>query len=441
MSRMAPAVDGTTDYVPMRRKTFTKLDKHISELPVTWNNWFKHVEWFNVIFALLIPLAGLIATIWVPLKMKTGSFALFCYVNNGLGITAGYHRLWSHRSYRASFPLRIYLAAFGAGSVQGSIRWWSKEHRVHHRYTDTNKDPYCINKGLLYSHIGWILMKKNPKEKGRSDVSDLDQDPVVVWQHRHYIKCAVFMGYILPISVCGLGWDDWAGGIIYAGILRVFFFQQATFCVNSLAHWLGEQPFDSKHSPRDHLITAIITLGEGYHNFHHEFPSDYRNAIKWYQYDPTKWAIAMWERLSLASHLQKFPHNEIEKGRVQQLEKKLDERRSSLDWGVPLSQLSAWEWQEYKEAAENGQQVIAVSGVVYDVARFADTHPGGKMLLHAWIGKDATAAFHGGIYDHSNAAHNLLSSMRLAVLRGGELLSTWTCLKFWAFDTWSLNDV
>ena len=87
------------------------------------------------------------------------------------------------------------------------------------------------------------------------------------------------MALILPTMVCGLGWNDWLGGFVYAGILRIFFIQQATFCVNSLAHWLGDQPFDDRNSPRDHVITALVTLGEGYHNFHHEFPSDYRNAI------------------------------------------------------------------------------------------------------------------------------------------------------------------
>lgn len=127
--------------------------------------------------------------------------------------------------------------------------------------------------------MGWILMKQNPRRIGRTDISDLNEDPIVIFQHRHYVKCALFMGVIFPGLAAWLLWDDLVGGIVYAGILRVFFVQQATFCINSIAHWLGEQPFDDRNSPRDHWITALVTLGEGYHNFHHEFPSDYRNAI------------------------------------------------------------------------------------------------------------------------------------------------------------------
>ncbi|KEY73475.1 hypothetical protein S7711_07499 [Stachybotrys chartarum IBT 7711] len=403
--------DGTSDYKPMRRKLPVEQHMHISEVPMTWSNWHEHMNWFNITLGLLVPLLGLVSTFYVPLMTKTGLFAVFYYFNTGLGITAGYHRLWSHRSYQASFVLRLYLAAFGAGSVQGSARWWSREHRVHHRYTDTEKDPYSVRKGLMYSHMGWILTKQNPKKRGRTDISDLDQDPIIVWQHRHYYKIAIFMGFVLPISICGLGWHDWMGGIVYAGILRMFFFQQA--------HWLGEQPFDSKQSPRDHFITALITLGEGYHNFHHEFPSDYRNAIEWYQYDPTKWAIAGWKRIGLASHLQQFPRNEIEKGRVQQLQKKVDQKRSELDWGIPVSKLPVYEWQDYMQAVNSGQLLLAITGMVYDITDFTDKHPGGRALICSWIGKDATAVFHGGIYDHSNAAHNLLSGMRIAVLRGG----------------------
>lgn len=143
------------------------------------------------------------------------------------------------------------------------------------------------------------------------------------------------MSLVFPTLVCGFGWGDWLGGLIYAGILRAGFVQQATFCVKSLAHWLGDQPFDDRNSPRDHLITALVTLIEGYHNFHHEFPSDYRNAIQWWQYDPTKWSIWLWKKVGLAYDLKQFKSNEIEKGRVQQQQKKLDQKRAQLDWGTP----------------------------------------------------------------------------------------------------------
>ncbi|CAI9635946.1 hypothetical protein GT037_000990 [Alternaria burnsii] len=410
---------------PNRNPKYDPKKPHITDTPITKANWHKHVNWLNVTFIIGIPLAGCVAAFWTPLKWQTALWAVVYYFWTGLGITAGYHRLWAHKSYNASLPLSIFLALVGGGAVEGSIRWWSRDHRAHHRYTDTNKDPYSVRKGLLYSHLGWMVMKQNPKRIGRTDITDLNEDPVVVWQHKHYIKVVIFMGLIFPSAVAGLLWNDWKGGFIYAGILRIFFVQQATFCVNSLAHWLGDQPFDDRNSPRDHVITALVTLGEGYHNFHHEFPSDYRNAIEWHQYDPTKWSIWLWSKLGLASNLKQFRANEIEKGRVQQLQKKIDQKRAKLDWGVPLEQLPVIEWDDYVEQAKNGRGLIAVAGVVHDVTDFINEHPGGKTLIKSGIGKDATAMFNGGVYFHSNAAHNLLSTMRVGVIRGGCEVEIW----------------
>lgn len=437
----APAQpDGTVDYKPARGKSYDMKKPHITEQPITLKNWHKHVNWLNVTFIIFVPLATRISTYWVPLQFKTAVWSVVYYFNTGLGITAGYHRLWAHRSYKASLPLRIYLAAVGAGAVEGSARWWSRDHRAHHRYTDTVKDPYSVRKGLMYSHIGWMVMKQNPKRIGRTDITDLNEDPVVVWQHLNFIKSVIFMGVVFPTLVAGLGWGDWWGGYVYAGILRIFFVQQATFCVNSLAHWLGDQPFDDRNSPRDHVITALVTLGEGYHNFHHEFPSDYRNAISWWQYDPTKWSIWVWKQLGLASDLKTFRQNEIEKGRLQQQQKKLDQKRSNLDWGVPLEQLPVIDWDDYVEQAKSGRGLVAIAGVIHDVTDFIKDHPGGKALISTGIGKDATAIFNGGVYLHSNAAHNLLSTMRVGVLRGGCEVEIWKRAQMENKDVSFVND-
>ncbi|KAK6214449.1 hypothetical protein LQW54_004356 [Pestalotiopsis sp. IQ-011] len=436
----ASLMDGTKDYKPLRGNGYDLKKPHITETPITWGNWYKHVNWLNVTFIIGVPLAGCVAAYWTPLHLYTAIFSVIYYFNTGLGITAGYHRLWAHTSYKASTPLKIYLAAVGAGAVEGSIRWWSRDHRAHHRYTDTEKDPYSVRKGLLYSHLGWMVMKQNPKRIGRTDITDLNDDPVVVFQHTHFIKCVIAMGLIFPMLVCGLGWNDWAGGFIYAGILRIFFVQQATFCVNSLAHWLGDQPFDDRNSPRDHVITALVTLGEGYHNFHHEFPSDYRNAIEWWQYDPTKWSIWTWKKLGLAYDLKQFRTNEIEKGRVQQLQKKLDRKRATLDWGTPLDQLPVIHWDDFVAESKNGKALVAIAGVIHDVTDFIKDHPGGKALISSAIGKDATAIFNGGVYLHSNAAHNLLSTMRVGVLRGGCEVEIWKRAQSENKDSIVVND-
>lgn len=221
---------------PNRSRSYDPKKAHIADTKMTSANWHKHVNWLNLFLILGVPVIGLVIAIWTPLYWQTALWSVVYYFATGLGITAGYHRLWAHTSYSASTPLRIFLAATGGGAVEGSVRWWARDHRAHHRYTDTDKDPYSVRKGLLYSHFGWMLMKQNPKRIGRTDISDLNEDPVVVWQHRHYLKVVAFMGLIFPMLVAGLGWGDYFGGFIYAGILRVFFVQQATFCVNSLAH-------------------------------------------------------------------------------------------------------------------------------------------------------------------------------------------------------------
>lgn len=416
-----------------RRKDTTKStsspnngnSKHISEQPITLSNWYQHINWLNTTLIFIIPAFGLLSTPFVPLQWRTAVWSVVYYFMTGLGITGGYHRLWAHRAYSASFPLRVFLALVGGGAGEGSIKWWSNGHRTHHRFTDTDRDPYNARKGFWHSHMGWMMFLQNPKLKGRTDISDLVADPIIRWQHKYYVYVLVFMAYILPSLIAGYFWGDYLGGYLYAGVLRLFFVHQSTFCVNSLAHWLGEQPFDDRNSPRDHVLTALVTLGEGYHNFHHEFPSDYRNAIKWYQYDPTKLFIWTMKQLGLASNLQTFSQNAIEQGVVQQQQKKLDRWRSRLNWGIPIEQLPVIEFDDFKDQVKNGKKLVLISGIVHDVSDFIEKHPGGKTLISSAIGKDGTAVFNGGVYYHSNAAHNLLSTMRVAVIRGGCEVEIW----------------
>lgn len=133
----------------------------------------------------------------------------------------------------------------------------------------------------------------------------------------------------------------------------------------------------------------------------------------------------MWKQLGLASNLKQFRANEIEKGRVQQLQKKVDQKRALLDWGTPLEQLPVISWDDFVADAQSGKALVAIAGVIHDVTGFIKDHPGGKALISSGIGKDATALFNGGVYNHSNAAHNLLSSMRVGVIRGGGEVEIW----------------
>ncbi|PRP83512.1 stearic acid desaturase [Planoprotostelium fungivorum] len=397
---------------------------HVADQEWTLGNCLAKINWLHAPILVLPPLATIYALYTVPLLLKTLVWSIIYYFITGLGITAGYHRLWAHRSYAATLPVRIFLALAGAGAMEGSIKWWSRDHRAHHRYTDSEKDPYAVKNGLLYAHLGWMILKQNPKRIGRSDITDLNADRLVMWQHKHYLKIATFMAAVFPTLVAGFGWGDWMGGYFYAGVARLVFVHHATFCVNSLAHWLGDQPFDDRHSPRNHFITALLTLGEGYHNFHHEFPTDYRNAIRFYQYDPTKWLILFLSYLGLTKRLQTFSENEVQKGMLQMEQKKINERSMKLKWGTPLDKLPVIEYEEFEERSST-EPLILVSGIVHDVTPILESHPGGRAMIRSGIGKDMTAAFNGGVYDHSNAAHNLLSTMRVAVVRGGMDVETW----------------
>merc|ERR1719284_330233 len=292
-----------------REKAEYANKKPISEEPWTRDNWAKKINWLNLILVAGVPAIGMGAAFTITPQFKTIVLAFILYVFSGVSITAGYHRLYAHKSYDAALPVRMFFAFFGAGAIQGSIKWWAHSHRVHHRYTDTPRDPYDARQGLWYSHMGWMLVKANPKNRARADISDLTSDWVVRFQHRHYLTLMLLMSLVLPTIIAGVFWGDWWGGFIYGGIFKSFVIQQATFCVNSLAHWIGSQPFDDRRTPRDHVITALATFGEGYHNFHHEFPSDYRNALKWYQYDPTKMVIWGLSKIGMAWNLKTFSQN------------------------------------------------------------------------------------------------------------------------------------
>ncbi|KAJ9063395.1 stearoyl-CoA 9-desaturase [Entomophthora muscae] len=382
--------------------------------PLSERPLWQQINWPQSILLAITPVMALYGILTTELQFKTFIFSLVYYVISALGITAGYHRYYSHRSYQASLPYQVYIMLAGTASVQGSILWWSRDHRVHHRFTDTEKDPYNAKRGFIWSHIGWMLYKKDSTVIGRAEVDDLEADPIVMFQHNYYVPLALFMSFILPTLVAGILWGDWKGGYYYVGIARLVFVHHATFCINSLAHWIGDASFDDKLSPRDYILTALITMGEGYHNFHHEFPQDYRNAIKFFQYDPTKWFIYACSLVGLTYDLKIFPDNEVRKGELLMKEKNLNKVRATINWGVPIETLPVISFEQYQKECDGGKRWLLIDGVVHDVEVFMHEHPGGIKYIRAYIGKDSTAAFGGQVYDHSNAARNLMSSMRVA---------------------------
>ena len=274
------------------------------------------IDWRNSSTLVLFHLAALAAIVYlavVQCSPWTVGLAIVWFLLSGLSITAGYHRLFSHRSYRAHPVLRAFLLLFGAAAVQNSALHWCSDHRRHHAHTDHERDPYSARQGFLWSHIAWIMFR--PKFVADAEtVRDLHADRLVVLQHRYYLLVALLMGALVPASL-GLIWGDPIGALLVAGFLRLVVQWHATFSINSLAHMIGSQPFSTRNSARDSFWTSILTLGEGYHNFHHTFQHDYRNGIYWHHFDPTKWILWSLERVGLATNLRRIPRSTIENRR------------------------------------------------------------------------------------------------------------------------------
>jgi stearoyl-CoA desaturase (delta-9 desaturase) len=247
---------------------------------------------------------------------------------NGLSITAGYHRLWSHKSYDANPVIRFGFALGGALSLQNSIKEWCSNHRKHHRWVDdVDKDPYSAERGFFFSHVGWMLKDYPATEEDYSNVKDLERDPIVNWQYEHYWSLALFTNVILPLII-GFAHGDIIGGLLLVGVLRLVLCHHATFFINSLAHAWGKQPYSDGNTSKDNGIIAFLTYGEGYHNFHHTFQWDYRNGIRWYQFDPTKWLIRGLSLIGLTSSLKIVEPDRIERSLVAMQLKRTSERIS-----------------------------------------------------------------------------------------------------------------
>jgi len=224
------------------------------------------------------------------------------YVVTGLGITVGYHRLTAHRSFNCPDWVKAGLLIAGGWALENSALKWASDHIRHHATCDHDADPYNAQRGFWYSHCGWLFF--DDPHRDEKYATRLRQDPIVMWQHRNYLPI-VLSGLALTFVVGFLhgGWIGGLGCFLLAGIGRTFAVLNSTFCVNSICHLWGRQPHSQADSSRDSWWVSLLTFGEGYHNYHHTFQSDYRNGPRWYNFDPSKWLIFTLSRLGLASSL------------------------------------------------------------------------------------------------------------------------------------------
>ncbi len=224
------------------------------------------------------------------------------YMITGLGITVGYHRLITHRSFKCPNWVKAAFLIAGGMALENSALRWAGDHIRHHARCDQKEDPYNATLGFWHSHCGWIFWKdpnRDPKYATR-----LLQDPLIMWQNQHYLPI-VLSGLALPFVV-GLVYNGWIGGIgcfLLAGLARAFFVLNSTFFINSICHIWGDQPHGTSDSSRDSWWISLVTFGEGYHNYHHMYQSDYRNGVRWYNFDPSKWLIWTLSKFGLAYDL------------------------------------------------------------------------------------------------------------------------------------------
>ncbi len=320
----------------------------------------KRIDWVPAIFLIATPtFAVLLTTLYFYLYEFNWWLAfwfVFFYSASALSITAGYHRLFAHRAYEANSALKVFFALFGAAAFQNSILKWATDHRIHHRFVDhETEDPYSISRGFFHAHIGWMLFKSPPHPMEKSYSRDLEKDAIVQFQDRHYLAIAILMGFFVPALLGQIFAGSALGGLAIIGCLRMTALHHGTFFINSWCHMWGKQTYTDKNSAKDSFLMAVATFGEGYHNFHHLFANDYRNGIRWYHWDPTKWMIKACALLGFAEKLRKTPDLEILKAKMEMDSKALQAHPHALS--VQVQERLQLLKQKVQDAQENFKKI------------------------------------------------------------------------------------
>jgi stearoyl-CoA desaturase (Delta-9 desaturase) len=258
----------------------------------------------NIIEIVFLHVAAIVSVFFITKKIKWQTillqFVIFFFAQ--ISITGGYHRLWSHRSYEAHPILEFFYFIFGTIASQNSALKWARDHRTHHRNEEREGDPYNINKGLWHAHMGWLLQdydEPTKRELQKTSTHDLKQKKLLVVQDRYYAIFWLILAILGPTLICML-WNDAKNGFLL-NFIRIILNLQVTWCVNSFAHYSGSKPFDKKMKASDNLLVSILTMGEGWHNYHHSHPKDYR-CSQVGKYNPTTWFIDFTHFLGLSKN-------------------------------------------------------------------------------------------------------------------------------------------
>ncbi len=294
----------------------------------------RKTRWGSIVFFAVIHTAALVAAPWYAATQGVSVFTIWLTALYGLAtilaINVGYHRLFSHAAFKAHPFVKFVCLFFGAATFQQSALKWSSLHRRHHQLTDTPEDPYNIKFGFWYAHMGWILFWRQPVDY--ANVRDLQKDGMIEFQHRQFQYWALGAGVLVPVLI-GAAAGHALEALIFAVGLRMTLVFHFTFFINSYAHTFGSANYDARSSARDHWLGALLTNGEGYHNFHHAFPVDYRNGIRWYHWDPAKWIIFTCSKVGLASDLKRTTQQRIQEARLRAIR---DRQSMTADSGLSV---------------------------------------------------------------------------------------------------------
>lgn len=277
------------------------------------------IKWLNVVAIIVVHLVGLYGLIFWSLNMnwKTYIWGYILGLIGGFGVTAGAHRLWAHRAYKVKTPLKIILLICYSTAGQNTVYDWVRDHRVHHKFSETDADPHNAKRGFFFAHVGWLMQRKHPEvlEKGALiDMSDITSDPVLVFHTKYFTFFKLFFCFIIPVAVPCFVWkEELRYSIVGMAFVRYVLNLNFTWLVNSAAHIWGNKPYDKRINPVENKTVAVLAMGEGWHNYHHVFPWDYKAAeLGEYKLNLTTAFIDFFARIGWAYDL-KTPSPELVK--------------------------------------------------------------------------------------------------------------------------------
>lgn len=229
----------------------------------------------------------------------------------------------------------MWLIFWGTVAAEGSVIKWCRDHRVHHPYSETDADPHNAERGFFFSHVGWLFVSKHKEviEKGKLvDMEDLTSDPLLRFQDKYFVPLSVFLTYIIPTLFGGYFLGSYWYSYWVACAFRIVWVLNTTWTVNSLAHYFGERTYDEFVSGTENLFVSLLSLGEGYHSYHHKWAWDWKAAEHcWYAYNPTAWFLKFCEFVGLAYNLREVPAEEIKKQKNKGLKQSIDHMRKIVE--------------------------------------------------------------------------------------------------------------